>query len=103
MVILAISFFFLGKAANFMIFAMIFMYLVIKSEETNAFKYYAGIGLGVAAMFIEYEKYYGMAIFNLLSCILIGLSYLGFVELWYGINKSESQNLGQGGYTVACL
>ena len=79
--LLAIAFFFLGKAANFLIFAMIVLYLVVKSEETNQLKYYAGIGLAVAAMLVEYEKHYGMAVYNLMACVMITLNFLGFIEV----------------------
>lgn len=70
----------IGKTANFILFAVLFMYFVIKSEETNSKKYMAAIGIGVLAMFIEVQRQNGLIAFNGLSSMILCLCYLGFMD-----------------------
>ena len=81
LLLLAIAFVFLGKALNYIVFASLFMYLVIRSEEDNAFRYYAGMFLGVVAMGLEIEKHSGMAVFNTGGCCVLTAAYLGYVDV----------------------
>ena len=81
LLLLAIAFIFLGKALNYIVFATIFMYLVVRSEEQNAFRYYAGMFLGVVAMVMELEKHQGMAVFNTGGCSVLIAAYLGYVDV----------------------
>ena len=81
LVLLGVAFVILGKAANFLFFAVVFVYLVVKSEETNHFRYYAALGVGVLAMLVEWQKATGLLFFNTGAAVFLICKFLGFLEI----------------------
>ena len=79
--LLAGSFIILGKAANFIFFALVVLYFVVRSEETNKVTYYAGLGLAVLASVMEIQKYKALIWFNTASGLFLVCQLLGFLEI----------------------
>lgn len=79
--ILAGCFFILGKAANFLFFAIISIFMVAKAEETNKLRYYMGIALACMSMIMELQHYNGLMTFNTGSAIFLVIQFLGFLEI----------------------
>jgi len=81
LVLLAACFLILGKAANFLFFALISIFIVAKAEETNKARYYVALSLAVCAMVMEFQKYNGLVAFNTGSAIFLSVQFLGFLEI----------------------
>lgn len=81
LVLLAACFLILGKAANFLFFALITIFIVAKAEETNRARYYVALALAVCAMVMEFQKYSGLVAFNTGSTIFLSVQFLGFLEI----------------------
>ena len=64
-----------------MFFAMVTIYYVVRSEETNKPTYYIGLGLGLIAAFMEIQKYKALIWFNTGSGLFLICQLLGFLEM----------------------
>ena len=79
--LIAICFFILGKAANFLFFSLISIFAVVKAEETNNVRYYAVVAMAIVAIVMEIQAYSGLIMFNTSSAIFLTIQFLGFLEI----------------------
>ena len=70
-----------GKAANFFVFALLFMYFVMKCEEHASKRYYGAVAMALVAIVIKVQKHQGLVAFNSLSLVAALLCYMGFIDL----------------------
>ena len=81
LIILTLAFLLLGKAANYLFYAVVTLYLVVKSEQTNSLRYYAGLGVAILAAAMEIQKCHGLVVFNVGAAIFSTFQFLGFLEI----------------------
>jgi len=81
LIMLAATFYILGKAANFVFFSIIFIFLATKAETTKHMRYYLALTLAAIAMIMELQHHPGFIIFNVSSAIVVGTQILGFMQI----------------------
>jgi len=81
MICLGLAFVILGKAANFMFFAAITLFLVVKAEKGNNARYYAGMLLAVLAAVMEYQGYSGLVCFNTGAAAMATIQFAGVMDI----------------------
>lgn len=81
LIVLTLAFLLLGKAANYLFYAVVTLYLVVKSEQTNGMRYYAGLGVAILAVMMEIQQCHGLVVFNVGAAVFSTFQFLGFLEI----------------------
>ncbi len=75
-----VALFLLGKAINCVLFTLVFVYLVIKAEETNSLRYYGGLLVAVVTVITQVQYQQGLEVFNSIVGTAVVTSFLGLVD-----------------------